>query len=236
MINNNELTLSKDNRYFLHTPVQCIDENGKLQTQSVLIDNITDNSLWNMNTEKLKCSLLSTSINQMSVAKKGDSLSSANTEKCRSVSVYTDATKNEIISGYITLEDYKNLDPVAVLNSSGAKPLAPGSIPLAPGSMPLAPGSIPLAPGSIPLAPGSMPLAPGGPQSPTPGATPEPTQNLGDSLNNYLNPSTENFSTSTNETNAFHKIRNNSVLRFYFISLLVIFIYILYRIYNKMFR
>jgi len=110
MISKNELTLSSNNRYFLHTPVQCTDENGKRQTQSILIDNITDNSLWNMNTEKLKCSLLSSSsqqytkISQINVDKKDDSsLPSANTEKCRNVSVYADANKKNVISGYISL-------------------------------------------------------------------------------------------------------------------------------------
>jgi len=36
-------------------------------------------------------------------------------------------------------------------------------------------------------------------------------------------------------SNTFHKIKNNTVLRFYFISLLVIFVYILHRIRQKCF-
>jgi len=234
MISNNEITLSANNRYFLHTPVQCNDENGKRQTQSVLIDNITDGSLWNMNTEKLKCSLLSsspqqyTSVNQISAAQKGASLSSGNIEQCRSVSVYADANKKKVISGYITLDDYKNLDPSAVLN--------------APGSMPLTPSAV---------TPGPTPPPPG-PSTMTPGPSPAPTQNLGQFLNDYLNPKPspagspagtqkEGFSTLINETdlletNAFHKIKNNSIIRFYFVSLLVIFIYILHRISKKLLR
>lgn len=222
MINNNQLTISENNRYFLHTPIQCIDENEKMQTQSVLIDNISDNSLWNANTEKLKCSLLSssaqqyTNINQISAAKKGASLSSANKEQCRSVSVYADKTKKNIISGYITLDDYKNLDPVAVLNSPGSA--SNGSPGASPGSSPSA-------------SPSASPGA-------SPGASPE--KSLGESLNPSPGGSTtETFSTLTNETdllktNAFHKIKNDSIVRFYFISLLVIFIYIIYRICKKM--
>jgi hypothetical protein len=212
-ITNNELTLSADNRYFLHTPVQCTDENGKLQTQSVLIDNISDNSLWNMNTEKLKCSLLSTSsqqyssVNQIAAEKKGASLSSASTEKCRSVSVYADVDKKNVISGYITLDDYKNVNPSAVLNSPGASP-----------------GSIPLSPGAAPGAISSKTISP----------SPSPTV----STNPGKISTTEQFSTLINEndlleTNAYYKIKNNSVLRFYFISLFVIFVYILHKIYCK---
>lgn len=224
-ISNNELILSANNRYFLHTPIQCTDENGKLQSQSILIDNISDNSLWNMNTEKLKCSLLDTTTNQMSSEKQGTPLSSGDTQKCRSVSVYADADQQKVISGHISLDDYKNVNPIAVLNTPGQRPSKSPVI-----SPVLSPGP---TPGPIP----------------TPGATPAPTQNLGSALNNYLNPmpspgpspgalSAENFETLMNEpdlihSNVFHKIRNNSVLRFYFISLFIIIVYILHRMCKK---
>ena len=240
MISNNELTLSANNRYFLHTPVQCNDENGKRQTQSVLIDNITDGSLWNMNTEKLKCSLLSSSpqqyasINQISAEKKGASLSSGNIEQCRSVSVYADASKKKVISGYITLDDYKKVDPAAVLNTPGTIPLTPGTIPLTPGTIP-GPTQNPGNPTSnaVPV------LTPGASPSLTPGTTPGPTTGASPSLTPGTTPGAnpkEGFSTLINETNAFHKIKNNSIIRFYFVSLFVLFIYILHRMSKKLIR
>jgi len=235
MISNNELTLSANNRYFLHTPVQCNDENGKRQTQSILIDNITDNSLWNMNTEKLKCSLLSsssqqyTSVNQISADQNGSSsLSSMNTEKCRSVSVYADASKNKVISGYITLDDYKNLDPSAVLKTPGSMPLAPGATPEpTQNQVNLTPNATSvLTPG--PATGASPSLTPGASPSLTPVASPGPSPKEGFS--------TLIDETDLLETNAFHKIKNNSIIRFYFISLFVIFIYILHRMSKKLIR
>ena len=221
MISNNELTLSSNNRYFLHTPVQCNDENGKRQSQSILIDNITDNSLWNMNTEKLKCSLLSSSSQQYATQKGSSSLSSMNTEKCRNVSVYADANKQNIISGYISFDDYTNINPAAILNAPGAAPLTPGSTPLTPGSTPLTPGPSP--------SPAPM----------SPGATPAPTQNLGVALNNYLNPKpSPGGSPGGIPTEGFSVMQMDpfSIFRFYFISLFVIFIYILHRMSKKLLR
>ena len=198
MISNNELTLSSKNRYFLHTPVQCKDEKGNLQKQSVLIDNITDNSMWDMNTQKLKCSLLQTSpqyktINQINASQKGESLPSAETEMCRNVSVYADENKSKIISGYISLDDYKNVSTNAIAKSPGSSPV--------------------LSPGS------SLGLS----QSLSPSAT---TENF----------STLDFHNMQYEPSFLSKIKNNSILRFYFVSLLIIAFYIIFRLFQKLQR
>jgi len=228
-ISNNELTLSTTGRYFLHTPAQCLDENKKAQPQSILIDNITDNSMWNMNNQKLKCSLLNASSQLKPAASNTNSLPSGDMENCRKVSVYTDASKKNVISGYVTLDDYKNISPIAVVN-----PPTPGPSE--------SPGSITTEPvvTTPPMTTEPIPTSPG--------ATPEPTKSTGEIIDNYLKSGNasippEKFTLLSNaydddydsmDTSFLYKVKTDSPLRFYIISIFVIFVYILYRLVQKM--
>jgi len=229
-ISNNELTLSTTGRYFLHTPAQCLDENKKAQFQSILIDNITDNSMWNMNNQKLKCSLLNASSQLKPMASNTNSLPSGDMENCRMVSVYTDTSKQNVISGYVTLDDYKNISPIAVVN-----PSTPG-----PSESPAPMTTTPMTPGPSPMTPGPSPTAPG--------ETPAPTKSIGQQIDDYIKSGSapgpsEPFTILSSaydddkhsmDTSFLYKVTTDSPLRFYIISIFVIFVYILYRLVQKM--
>jgi hypothetical protein len=108
--------------------------------------------------------------------------------------------------------------------------------------MPLAPGATPEpTQNQVNLTPNATSVLTPGPAT---GASPSLTPGASPSLTPVASPGPspkEGFSTLIDETdlletNAFHKIKNNSIIRFYFISLFVIFIYILHRMSKKLIR
>jgi len=118
----NELTVAGNNRYFIHTNVLCKDVNGNIQKQSILIDNIADDTLWQKYNQSLMYSSAMTSsqsaganrMRELLTTAGGDSLT--NMDTCRGVAIYTDSNKSKTIKGYISQSDYNNLDPAIIDN------------------------------------------------------------------------------------------------------------------------
>jgi hypothetical protein len=118
----NEIKMKDKNRYFIHTNTQCKDLNGKSQYQSILINNISDDTLWKKYNSSLMYSSSMTSSQSAGANRMRQLLSNmgadslASMDKCRGVAVYTDSTKSKTIRGYVSLSDYNNLDPSVINN------------------------------------------------------------------------------------------------------------------------
>jgi hypothetical protein len=187
----NELTISENGRYFIHTNVKCKDIAGNLRDQSILIDNISDDTLWQKYNKGLMYSSTMTSSQFAGANRLRELLTSAGAEStasmdvCRGVAVYTDSKKTKTIRGYIAQSDYDNLDPgiinheqTALTNSLNA----------------------------------SLNASPAGP------------------------PKKEGFSPITHvydDEKPYVALENNIVTKFYFVSIAVILLYILFRLYEK---
>ena len=120
----NELSLKEKSRYFIHTNTKCKDKNGDLQNQSILIDNISDDTLWQKYNKGLMCSSTTsdyTGSNRMRELLSNIGATSLSTmDECRGVAVYTDASKSKTIRGYVSNTDYENMDP-SIINDEQSK-------------------------------------------------------------------------------------------------------------------
>lgn len=185
----NELLLKEKSRYFIHTNTKCKDiTNGDLQNQSILIDNISDDSLWQKYNKGLMCSSTTsdyTGSNRMRELLSNVGATSLSTmDECRSVSVYTDASKSKTIRGYVSKADYENMDP-SIINNEQSKTMN----------------------SSV--------------SSNTPAPSPVAIENF------------STLHTVYDDEKSYAVMENNIVTKFYFISISVILLYILFRLYEK---
>jgi len=185
----NELSLKEKSRYFIHTNTKCKDANGDLQNESILIDNISDDTLWQKYNKGLMCSSTTSDYagsNRMRELLSNIGATSLSTmNECRGVSVYTDASKSKTIRGYVSKMDYENMDP-SIINDEQSKTMSAS----------------------------------------VSSNTPAPSPN-----------NSENFSTMHtiyDHEKPWAAIENNIVTKFYFISISVILLYILFRLYEKL--
>jgi hypothetical protein len=184
----NELSLKEKSRYFIHTNTKCKDSNGDLQNQSILIDNISDDTLWQKYNKGLMCSSTTsdyTGSNRMRELLSNIGATSLSTmDECRGVAVYTDASKSKTIRGYVSKADYENMDP-SIINDEQSKTM----------------------------------------NASVSSNTPAPSPVV-----------IEKFSTLHSvydDEKPWAAMENNIVTKFYFISISVILLYILFRLYEK---
>ncbi len=130
------------NRYFIDTNTQCKnkDNNNKLETRSILVDNVMDEALNQTKggNKGLIYSLLASlkmidsdtmftdmKNNEPTHFKKYSSTEylrnspNADMPLCSEVSVYSSDAKDAVISGWMTEEDIKNVDPNALAQKEG---------------------------------------------------------------------------------------------------------------------
>jgi hypothetical protein len=188
---NNEITITNNNRNFIHTNIQCKDDNGETQNLSVLINNISDDSTWQSYKSNMSLTPTVTSttgLNQLFEILKSNGTNSVGTmEKCKGVSVYTDSTKTKSIKGYILENDFKNLD-VNFVNSGE----------------------------TLVMNANVKSFTPAPPPAPEAFSTREPLS-----------------TTVYSDEKPYVFIENNIITKFYFASLVVILLYILFRLYER---
>ena len=130
------------NRYFIDTNTQCKnkDDNNKLETRSVLVDNVMDEALNHTKggNKGLIYSLLAslkmidsetmftdmknnepTHFEKYSSTEYLSKSPNADMPSCSEVSVYSSNQKDSIINGWMTEEDIKNVDPNALAQKEG---------------------------------------------------------------------------------------------------------------------
>jgi|LauGreDrversion4_1035100.scaffolds.fasta_scaffold20233_5 hypothetical protein len=188
----NELTVSGNNRYFIHTNVLCKDTNGNKQMQSILINNIADDTLWQTyNKGMMYSSTMTTSqstganrMRELLTSAGGDSVTKVDT--CRGVAIYTDSKKTKTIKGYLSQSDYNNLDPSIINNDQTKLMNAAFEVP-----------------------------------APTPAGNPQKKEGFSQMSNVY------------DDEKPYSVLETNIVTKFYVVSIVVILLYILFRLYEK---
>lgn len=96
------------NRYFIETPITCLDPTDISPKMSILIDNVNSNLLANPQKQGLIYSML-TSLSKI------NPVSTFDPSRCVPVSVYINGSNSgESVSGWVSKSDYDAIDPKAI--------------------------------------------------------------------------------------------------------------------------